>query len=511
MTATTPRAAIYIRVSSVGQEDGFSLDTQEERCRAYAAQHGYEVSDVYREVFTGVELWERPQLTALREAVRRHEVDAVIAYAIDRLARDPVHLGVVLSEAEHAGVPVLFVTEPLDDSPEGQLIRFVRGYAAKVEHEKLRERAMRGRRARAESGKLMAGNRPLYGYQWRDSAKTALVPNAVTTPIVQRIFREVAAGTTMGKLAKDLTEEGITTPTGNRHWNTSTISGIIHHPYYCGDAQAYRYHYVKQNGRRIQTLSESPISLTPGTVPALIDEDTWRAAQDIVGRNKQQASRRNKHPEDFLLRAGFVVCGACGRPMHADSRAAGPRYVCFGKYAPKPTCDFSVSIRAPELDRDVWERVATVLGDPEVIRIELAKHGTDGAAATELPAVERALREVDRKRANLARAIAEMNDPELAAPLTDELQRLGLRHKSLAEERDSLAEKRQDWEDAQARLLDLELWLDPVREVLADVSYPNKRLALEALGARIGVYPAAWNYPQQWQLQVGLPIVSTSS
>ncbi len=74
-------------------------------------------------------------LRALREAIRRREIEVVIAYAIDRLSRDPVHLGVILSEAEHAGVAVEFVTEPLDDSPEGQLIRFVRGYAAKIEHE----------------------------------------------------------------------------------------------------------------------------------------------------------------------------------------------------------------------------------------------------------------------------------------------------------------------------------------------------------------------------------------
>src|SRR6266536_3415966 len=136
--ATTPRAAIYVRVSSTGQEqDGTSLDTQLERCRAYAADHGYTVGEphVYREVHTGTELWERPKLTALRDAVRRREVSTVIAYAIDRLSRDPVHLGVIISEAEHAGAGVEFVTEPMDGSPEGQLIRFVRGYAAKVEHE----------------------------------------------------------------------------------------------------------------------------------------------------------------------------------------------------------------------------------------------------------------------------------------------------------------------------------------------------------------------------------------
>jgi site-specific DNA recombinase len=132
------RAAIYVRVSSANQEEGgTSLGTQEAACREHAAGCNCAVNEgnVYRDVHTGTELWERPQLTRLREAIRRREIDVVIVHAIDRLARDPVHLGVILTEADHAGVAVEFVTEPLDNSPEGQLIRFVRGYAAKVEHE----------------------------------------------------------------------------------------------------------------------------------------------------------------------------------------------------------------------------------------------------------------------------------------------------------------------------------------------------------------------------------------
>jgi len=43
------RAAIYVRVSTKGQEDdGSSLGTQEQACRAYAVDHGYNVVDVYR-------------------------------------------------------------------------------------------------------------------------------------------------------------------------------------------------------------------------------------------------------------------------------------------------------------------------------------------------------------------------------------------------------------------------------------------------------------------------------
>jgi site-specific DNA recombinase len=162
-------------------------------------------------------LWERPQLARLRDAVRAHEVDVVIAYAIDRLSRDPVHLGVVIGEADHHSVSVEFVTEPLDNSPEGQLIRFVRGYAAKVEHEKIRERSIRGKRARIESGKLLPGCKPLYRYRWRDSERTCYEIDPAMAPVVRRIYRAAAEGHTVVRIAKDLTTEGIPKPT-NRGW-----------------------------------------------------------------------------------------------------------------------------------------------------------------------------------------------------------------------------------------------------------------------------------------------------
>ena len=38
LAVSQPRAAIYVRVSDPKQEAGYSLPTQEERCRAYAAE-----------------------------------------------------------------------------------------------------------------------------------------------------------------------------------------------------------------------------------------------------------------------------------------------------------------------------------------------------------------------------------------------------------------------------------------------------------------------------------------
>lgn len=187
----TLRAASYARVSTARQdEEGASLLTQEQGNCTFIAERGWVLDDahVYRETYSGTELWDRPRLTALRQAIRERQIDVVVCHAIDRLSRDPVHLGVILSEAEHAGVDVVFVTEPLDHSPEGQLIRFVRGYAARVEHEKIKERTMRGRTARVIGASCSPGAAPCMAMRGATRAR------APTSPIRARPLWFSASG-----------------------------------------------------------------------------------------------------------------------------------------------------------------------------------------------------------------------------------------------------------------------------------------------------------------------------
>src|SRR4051812_12818813 len=100
--STPKRAAIYVRVSTDSQEENSSLGTQEAACRRYAEERGYEVAAVYRDVHSGFDLWERPQMTILRDQVRRRAIDAVISYALDRLSRKQSHVAMVAEECEHA-------------------------------------------------------------------------------------------------------------------------------------------------------------------------------------------------------------------------------------------------------------------------------------------------------------------------------------------------------------------------------------------------------------------------
>src|SRR5215216_4460127 len=122
------RVAIYCRVSTAGQEENSSLGTQEEWCRRFAAEQGWDVLGVFRDVHTGSELFERPGLTALRELIRGGKATVVLAHALDRVSRNQAHLGFLLSEWDHAGASLELVTEDLSNTPEGRLLQSVRSF-----------------------------------------------------------------------------------------------------------------------------------------------------------------------------------------------------------------------------------------------------------------------------------------------------------------------------------------------------------------------------------------------
>ncbi len=159
------KVVVYVRVSTENQEaEGTSLETQERACLAKARELAEPEDEVVvlREVFSGLSL-ERPELASLRDWVRAGQVKGVVVHSADRLARDGLHLLLLVEEIEKAGATLAFVTEPHQSTPEGQLLTYVRGWASKLEALKIKERTTRGKKQRARNGRLPgAGN--LYGY-----------------------------------------------------------------------------------------------------------------------------------------------------------------------------------------------------------------------------------------------------------------------------------------------------------------------------------------------------------
>lgn len=494
------RAAVYVRVSTPGQEqDGTSLDTQEASCREYAILHGYTVEEahVYREVHTGTELWERPQLTRLREAVRRREVGIVVAHAIDRLSRDPVHLGVILSEADHAGVEVVFVSEPLDNTPEGQLIRFVRGYAAKIEHAKIVERGMRGKRARTQSGKLLPGWKPLYGYRWNGD-RTAYEIDPLTSPVVRRIYQEALQGRTLWAITAGLMADGIPRPSGPDHegngatdWGRRTVWLILTNPAYMGEASAWK----------------RTVALPAGVVPPLVTPQEFAAVQERLKLNKRTAARNNRNPEIALLRGGYVRCGYCGWTMHvvykAVSRETLPVYRCGRAQKPAPKVDCQHHVAVHVLDGAVWSRVASVLLHPETIAAELERMRENDPTAADLASVERHLTAVVQQQRNYIENLGNVSGAA-ATLIVDKINSLDAQRTQLVAEQQTILARAQGWQRAQGQLSDIQAWCRTVAANLAGLTYQDKRLALDALGVQVLVWRA--DHQPRWDIRASIPL-----
>ena len=158
------RASIYCRVSTDNQErEGTSLQTQLEKCLTYCQTKGYEVSYRFSEAYSGLSL-ERPELDKLRELVRTEAVDILVVYCLDRLSRNATHGVILRDELDKHHVGLESVTEEIDKTPLGEAITYLRGTFAQIEAEKIKERTVRGKRAKAKSGRIPSGNGPgIYG------------------------------------------------------------------------------------------------------------------------------------------------------------------------------------------------------------------------------------------------------------------------------------------------------------------------------------------------------------
>jgi site-specific DNA recombinase len=489
LTDRPKRVAIYCRVSSAGQEDNSSLATQEASCRAYAAERDWAVTEVYRDVHTGAEVFERPGLTALRADMRAGRLDVLLVHALDRLSRDQNHQGLVLSEAEHAGVIWDSATEDIDSTPTGKILRAVIGGMAELERLKIAERTTRGKRARVESGKYNVGCRAPFGYHWDGEGKERLAVNPATAPIVQRIFNDIAAGGSARQIALALTRESVPTPSGrNKAWHVSTIRGILDHPVYVGDARAFRWSKSKRRGKHSQRLKpvDQHVPL-PNAAPALVSSNVAAAAQAQMSLNMKQAIRNNKRPTETLLRAGYARCGYCGNCLVVSNGKAEPYYRCNTSNRDIHGCP-PAAISTRMLDAQVWARVEEVLTNPQVIANEVARLRDVDPTGPNITALDKRIAEVERQRMNLMRRIATIDDDEMAAPFLIESQALGTQQKQLQRERDEVEAERRGWQRAQERLDDLQWWCRVQSERLARLTYEQKRLALFALHVEATVW-----------------------
>jgi site-specific DNA recombinase len=332
---------------------------------------------------------------------------------------------------------------------------------------------------------------------------------------VRRIFAEAAGGATMRAIAARLTADRIGKPTarGQRWWSFTSVRWILTHPTYAGRVAAYRYQKTKNAGGTI-TMRLRPeaevVALPDGTAPPLVDGATFDAVQERLRLNKEQASRNNREPEASLLRGGYARCGYCATAMQvvrAYRRGQHPQYRC-GRGPMSVGACWGHRISVPLIDAVVWERIEGVLTRPEIIEAELQRmEGTD-PATDDLATIDRALADIARKQANLVEQLADLGGP-VAALVTERLGALQAQREQLAAERERVLARSRTWRAARERLGTLQTWCRSVATRLADLSYEQKRLALDALGARVKVWKT--EHEPRYEVALSIPLSDAGS
>ena len=534
------RWGIYDRISGkqgtkIGDadEDTASLETQDERNRALIAAidpTGTIVeAHVYREIHTATELFTRPKLTLLREAMRRHEIDAIACYQPKRWARDEDHAGYLKTELREYGVILRYAEDDPGDGDAGAIMGYFQHWAGRQEHKTINEQTHRARAKLVHLGRAWAGSKPPYGFRWRyetithpdgrlEQRRIGWRVEPTEARIVRELFRDFLRGASLRGLALRLSERAIPSPTGLPSWTDKTIRYLLQSRHYTGEAFGLR-HERDKTRPRIGTRGKSAgrprypdrirpedewVKLPDGYAPQLVSQDTFEAA----GARLAQLGRGGSHPsqtaQQTLMGGGRARCAECGNTL---SRLGATRLalICSGRAMKK--CKTRPSIRMATLDDAVKRLARWIYEHPEALAEQAELHRQDDPTEADLAMVEQTLADIGRRQAGVALVAADVTDAEAAAPLVASLKALAEQKKQADADRADLLAKRQGWEDVQRFLRGFTQLAGRVSPRLDRFSHADWQQAIDALEITATVYPAS--APQRYRLQTRMAGVVT--
>ena len=398
-------AAIYARVSSEQQRDEHTIASQTAALVEFAKSHELEVPKEWvfeDEGYSGATL-ERPGLERIRDLAAEGQIQAVLAYAPDRLSRKYAYQILLIEELARHGVETLFVKAPQGASAEDQLLVQFQGMIAEYERAQILERSRRGKRHRARSGEISVMSGAPYGYRYirkTDEAPASYAVIDAQARVVQRVYEMYTVeGLSIGAIVRRLNEEGIPTRKKRARWERSTVWAVLRNSAYRGVAcfgktrvaartritrrLRLRGGISKRNSAGHERPREEWIEIP---VPALVTEESFARAQELLEENKIRARRRTITPS---IVQGLVSCQKCGYAFSRTSTITSARklhyYKCIGSDSWRklggPVCDNGRFVRQDLLDQIVWAEVIRLLEDPRLIQQELDRRLAAARAA----------------------------------------------------------------------------------------------------------------------------------
>lgn len=312
-------AAVYLRISSEMQKDGFSLEAQMRDCKKYIESVGFHLSEeniFIDEAFTAKNE-NRPSFTKLMVSAHMGRFSLIVIHKSDRLERNLENQINTIKDLMRIGVTVYSCYEHREISND--IYCQMMGMFNEHYINNLSDEVRKGKHAKAKAGYFIGSKVP-FGYRrWQsieDGAdKRDLFIVKEQANAVRKIFEMYLTGRySIADLAKYLNDQGFTNYR-NRPFCEDTVRSMLENITYCG--------YVVYNNKVTKEVELYP---SQGHHQPIISLDLYNQMRSYraqkADRYTRQVSNGEKMKNHYLVQA-LVCCAECGYRLHVGDRPDG--------------------------------------------------------------------------------------------------------------------------------------------------------------------------------------------
>ena len=317
------RAVAYVRVSSVGQKDNESPNTQKIKIRQYAEANNIEIVEWFEDIAKSAKTANREGLQQLLKfALKdREQIDHMIVYKMSRASRDAKTFFVdIVARLQTRGITIRSATETFDDTPGGQFMQLLHLGMAQFDNGIKSEYTKDNMQNLARQGYYQ--HPPVVGYRTckkrnaEGKYRPSLEPNEMAPKVKQVLERFSVGDISKAELTRYAEEVGLRSR-NNKVLGRDSINRLLINATYAG--------FIKDCHTNFEQV--------PGKHEAIISEATYNQNQKLVnGQNSRLEEVHLKKNELYVLK-GTLRCVECNKLMYASAPRTGngghsPRYHC---------------------------------------------------------------------------------------------------------------------------------------------------------------------------------------
>lgn len=378
---------LYLRVSTQEQADeGYSIGEQDERLKNYCKAMQWSIFKIYVDPgYSGGNI-DRPGLQDLIKDVNAGLLDKVVVYKLDRLSRSQYDT-LYLIEKVFLANNTDFVSMTESFSTNSSLGRAMIGFLAvfaQLEKDKINERMIMGKEARAKEGKWHGGATEPIGYDY-DKQTEELNDNNYEIMQIKELADMFLKGTPLRTIERLFAEKGYKHKHGE--WDAKTMRRVLRNKLYIG--------MIKHND-----------DWYPGLHNRVFDDPTFDRINRLLDNRVEQYKQSGVKPGvQTTYLGGLLFCKHCGAKFAKNTwpQRNGSRtmvYTCYSrskkmvKMIKDPNCK-NKNWKMDELDNLVFEEIRKLAMDPDYITNAKAEKEKHSDAADKVALLRKEIEKLD--------------------------------------------------------------------------------------------------------------------